>query len=242
MNRNIKVFILIGLLCILTVIGYFVYTKFIKKDMGVISRGSDNITYIMMQSDTIGSVVSSGEKLFINYPKVTFDNDKINELNNLILDNVSNNIKEITNYSTYSSNELCEKVKLVDSDEVSSFEYLIYNKYYVYDSSKYISIIEMKNYRTSCNISYVDIVNTYVVDKNNQDVLYNNDLVKMVDKELLKRVIDDSSLNDIIDNNDFYVYYDFNNDLIVLFKDDNYNFYVEKDGSYVKEEVNLLFN
>lgn len=232
-----KIIIFLVVLVIISFGGYLVYDKILKKDNGVVNKSKNNeVSYIMMQSNTIGTT-SNSEKLFINYPMISYENDSINKLNNIIKDNVSKSIEGINSYSG-NSNDNCLKIKLDNEDDYKIYDYFIYNKYYLYDTDKYLSIVEVKKYSSSCLKEYSVIESTYVIDKSSKNVLYSNDLIKLIDINKLNKVINGESNNEL-DKNNIYIYYNNDNEMIVVYRLGNgkYNFYKYTDNEYMDVEV-----
>lgn len=232
-----KIIIILVVLVIISLGGYLVYDKVLKKDNGVVNKDNNNeVSYIMMQSNTIGTT-SSNEKLFINYPMISYENDDIKKLNNIIKDNVNKSIEEVNSYSG-NTNDNCLKIKLDNTEDYKIYDYFIYNKYYLYDTDKYLSIVEVKRYSSSCLKEYNVIESTYVIDKSSKNVLYSNDLIKLIDINKLNKVINGESNNEL-DKNNIYIYYNNDNEMIVVYRLENgeYNFYKYTDNEYMDVEV-----
>lgn len=232
-----KIIIILVVLVIISFGGYLVYDKVLKKDNGVVNKDNNNeVSYIMMQSNTIGTT-SSNEKLFINYPMISYENDSINKLNNIIKDNVNKSIEDINSYSG-NTNDNCLKIKLDNTEDYKIYDYFIYNKYYLYDTDKYLSIVEVKRYSSSCLKEYNVIESTYVIDKSSKNVLYSNDLIRLIDIDKLNKVINRESKNEL-DKNNIYIYYNNDNEMIVVYRLENgeYNFYKYTDNEYMEVEV-----
>lgn len=232
-----KIIIILVVLVIISFGGYLVYDKILKKDNGVVNKDNNNeVSYIMMQSNTIGTT-SSNEKLFINYPMISYENDSIKKLNNIIKDNVNKSIEEVNSYSG-NTNDNCLKIKLDNAEDYKIYDYFIYNKYYLYDTDKYLSIVEVKKYSSSCLKEYSVVESTYVVDKSSKNVLYSNDLIKLIDANKLNKVINGESNNEL-DKNNIYIYYNNDNEMIVVYRLGNgkYNFYKYTDNEYMDVEV-----
>lgn len=203
---------------------------------------TDTITYHMVQSELIATVVYSnndptdsankrvGDKMYIVFPVINYNNDAISQLNAKVKANVDDAINKIINYKD--SGGSCEKFKIAKTGEEKQFDHFIYNEYLVLESDEYLSILEAKSARSTCASGFnAEVINTYVVNKTDKSVLYNADLINKVNKKELLEYIKNNfkesewiyekseaieKISKVINENKYHVYYDKDNNISVI--------------------------
>lgn len=237
----IIIIIILLTLVVLLVTGTISLNRNTIDDTSITTVNEENeiITYNMVQSDLIATLVSTdvmtekvGEKMYIVYPVINYNNEAIKKLNSTIKANVDEAIKRIIEQEDANSTA-CETFKIEKTGEEKAFDHFVYNKYSVIENEKYLSIIEMSAARTTCASGSNSVINTYVVNKDTKKVLYNTDLYKEVNKAKLLEYINNSydqsdwgeekkdtvinNITKVINENKFLVYYNKNNNIVVTF-------------------------
>lgn len=158
----------------------------------------DLITFTHKVCEKKLTELSGSEGLIkVKYPIINSKDETVVNLNNLILDRVSNYItnyklddKEITEEDVKNYAEECNFVIKTSDDKMKSNSYYEYIDYEIIDKEDYMYIVEYFRVRNVSGSLGNDIFNIYNIDKKTGKVIDNKDIVKnMKNKEEIKNKI-----------------------------------------------------
>ena len=271
-----------GLICIIVIlivfIGYLLLTK--KDNLSNTNNNSSttttNLSIIKTHEEssktfaqciketsgleeTCNSFINPNE-IKINYPVIEGNTNTIKTINNKILKDVNEIIKNAENNKDVNDeSNSCDNIKILSTGITHRYEHFETLSFNVMpESNKYISIIEYSDIHSSCASGWFEFKNVYIYDKENDKEITQNDLNNKLNKNDLdnlyntivkaKQEYNETDNLDIIkeaiDNKEFYLYYDKNGYINIDFIDNEVNYaigycdaFTLKDGNW--EAVNI---